>query len=108
MYKRQEQYTSIADRYMLGMPSVSVNGIDYTANVITDSQRFHLLQGRTCQNPNEVVLTEFVASDLGVRVGDTITVAASLGSAEYRVTGIYQCANDMGAKMCIRDSYCPM
>lgn len=94
-----EQYTSIADRYMLGMPSVSVNGIDYTANVITDSQRFHLLQGRTCQNPNEVVLTEFVASDLGVRVGDTITVAASLGSAEYRVTGIYQCANDMGANI---------
>ncbi|EEG30505.1 efflux ABC transporter, permease protein [[Clostridium] methylpentosum DSM 5476] len=94
-----EQYTSIADQYMLGMPSVSVNGIDYTANVITDSQRFHLLQGRTCQNPNEVVLTEFVASDLGVRVGDTITVAASLGSAEYRVTGIYQCANDMGANI---------
>ena len=51
---------------MLGMPNVSVNGIDYTANVITDPQRFHLLAGRTCQNTNEVVLTEFVAADLGL------------------------------------------
>lgn len=93
------KYTDVTDRYMLGMPNVSVNGIDYTANVITDPQRFHLLAGRTCQNPNEVVLTEFVAADLGVQIGDAITVASSLGSEEYTVTGIYQCANDMGANI---------
>ena len=91
-----ESYTSITDSYDLAMPSVSVNGVDMTANVITEPERFHLLSEQTCRNSNEVVLTEFVAADLGVSVGDTVTVAGALGSGEYVVSGIYQCANDMG------------
>ena len=91
-----ESYTAITDFYMLGMPNVSVNGVDMTANVITEPERFHLLSGQTCRETDEVVLTEFVAADLGVSVGDTVTVAGALGSGEYVVSGIYQCANDMG------------
>lgn len=91
-----ESYTSITDSYDLAMPSVSVNGVDMTANVITEPERFHLLSGQTCREADEVVLTEFVAADLGVSVGDTVTLAGSLGSGEYVVSGIYQCANDMG------------
>ena len=93
------EYTNITDQYMLAMPNVSVNGVDYTANVITEPERFHLLEGHTCQNPNEVVLTEFVAADLGVSIGDTVTVAGSRGNGQYTVSGIYQCANDMGANI---------
>lgn len=81
---------------LLAMPTVSVNGVDMTANVITEPERFHILSGRTCQAADEVVLTEFVAADLGVAVGDTVTLAGTLGSGEYTVSGIYQCANDMG------------
>ena len=91
-----ESYTTITDSYGLAMPSVSVNGVDMTANVITEPERFHLLSGQTCREADEVVLTEFVAADLGVSVGDTVTVAGALGSGEYAVSGIYQCANDMG------------
>lgn len=94
-----ERYTSITDQYMLAMPSVSVNGVDYTSNVITEPERFQMLTGRTCVEPNEVVLTEFVAADMGVLVGDTVTIAGNLGSGEYTVSGIYQCANDMGANI---------
>lgn len=93
------EYTGVTDQYLLAMPSVSVNGVDYTANVITQPQRFHILEGRTCENPNEVVLTEFSAVDLGVSIGDTVTVAGRLGSGGYTVSGIYQCANDMGANL---------
>lgn len=92
-------HTQITGSYMLAMPSVSVNGIDYTANVITQPEQFHILEGRTSQTPDEVVLTEFVASDLGVGVNDTVTLTSDLGSAEYFVSGIYQCANDMGANI---------
>lgn len=81
---------------LLAMPTVSVNGMDMTANVITEPERFHILSGRTCQAADEVVLTEFVAADLGVSVDDTVTLAGTLGSGEYTVSGIYQCANDMG------------
>ena len=91
-----ENYTEITDSYLLGMPGVTVNGMDMTANVITEPERFHLLSGQTCREAGEVVLTEFVAEDLGVSVGDTVIVAGNRGSGEYMVSGIYQCANDMG------------
>lgn len=93
------RYTGITDQYMLAMPSVSAQGVDYTANVITQPGRFHMLEGRTCENPDEVVLTEFAAADLGVSIGDTITLTGNLASSEYTVSGIYQCANDMGANL---------
>ncbi len=92
-------YTDITDRYMLAMPGVAVEGIDYTANVITEPERFHLLAGETCKADNEIVLTESVAADLNVKIGDTVSVSGELGSSEYRVSGIYQCANDMGANV---------
>lgn len=92
-------YTNITDKYMLAMPSVSVEGMDITVNVITEPERFHMLQGQTCMAPDEIVLTEFVASDLNVGIGDKVLVSAGLGSSEYRISGIYQCANDMGANV---------
>ena len=89
-------YTEITDSYLLAMPGISVDGVDYTANVITDPERFHIMEGRTSRNDDEIVLTEFVAADLGVSIGDTVTVKADSGSAGYTVSGIYTCANDMG------------
>lgn len=91
--------TGITDQYMLAMPSVSAQGVDYTANVITQPGRFHMLEGSACENPDEVVLTEFAAADLGVSIGDTITLTGNLDSSEFTVSGIYQCANDMGANL---------
>lgn len=90
------QYSEITDSYLLAMPSVSVNGVDYTANAISEPERFHILEGRTCTAENEIVLTEFVAANLGVTIGDTVTVQGDMVSGEYVITGIYSCANDMG------------
>lgn len=90
------QYTQVTDTYLLAMPGVAVEGIDCTANVISEPERFHILEGSTCYGDNEIVITEFIAADLGVSIGDTLTVSASLGEAEYVISGIYSCANDMG------------
>ena len=92
-------YTDITDSYLLAMPSVSVDGTSYTANVISEPERFHMMQGRTCQGEREIVVTEFVAKDLNLAVGDKMTVRGDAGSGEYTVSGIYQCANDMGANI---------
>lgn len=89
-------YTEITDSYLLAMPSVAVNGVDYTANVIDQPERFHILEGRTCTAKNEIVITEFIAANFGLGIGDTVTVSGGLGSGEYTITGIYSCANDMG------------
>ena len=72
------EYTNITDQYMLAMPSISVEGTDYTANVITQPERFHMLQGQSCMGADEIVLTEFVAADLNVGIGDMVTVSAGL------------------------------
>ena len=39
---RIRSYTDITDTYMLAMPGVAVNGVDYTANVISEPGRFHI------------------------------------------------------------------
>lgn len=100
------RYTDIMDSYLLAMPGVAVNGVDYTANVISEPDRFHIMDGKSCMADNEIVLTEFVAADLGVKIGDSLTVKGNIGAAEYIVSGIYQCANDMGGNIGIsREGY---
>lgn len=91
--------TPLEEWVEIAMPGVSINGVDYTANVITEPERFHILSERTCLKADETVLTEFVAGDLGVGIGDTVAVSGGAGSMPYRVSGIYQCANDMGANV---------
>lgn len=92
-------YTDITDSYLLAMPSVAVEGVDYTANVISEPERFHILSGRTCTAENEIVITEFVAADLNLNIGDSLTVTGDSGSDTYIISGIYSCANDMGANV---------
>lgn len=89
-------FTGITDSYLLAMPGVAVNGVDYTANVIDQPERFHILRGRTCRTDSEIVVTESIAAHFGLELGDTVTVSGALGSGEYTVTGVYSCANDMG------------
>lgn len=92
-------YTDIIDSYLLAMPSISVNGTNYTANVITEPERFHISRGQTSREADQVVLTEALAADLGADVGDSVTIRGNKGSSEFTVSGIYHCANDMGANL---------
>lgn len=94
--KMVRSFTEITDSYLLAMPSVALKGVDYTANVIDQPERFHILEGRTCMAENEIVVTEFIAAYFGLNIGDAVAVSGGLGSGEYFITGIYSCANDMG------------
>ena len=94
--KTIREYTEITDTYVLAMPTASLNGISYTANVIDEPERFHILKGRTCIADNEIVITEFIAANFGLAIGDTVTVRGDNGSGEYIISGIYSCANGMG------------
>lgn len=90
------KYAEITEHYVLAMQSVTVNGVDFTANVTDQPQRFHIMEGRACTGDDEIVITEFIASDFGVGIGDTVTVSGGPNSDTYIITGIYSCANDMG------------
>lgn len=99
MEETVQNYSEITDSYALAMPSVSVNGTNHTANVITEPERFHISRGETSRNADEVVLTETLALDLGVDVGDAVSIRGDVGTKEFIVSGIYHCANDMGANL---------
>ena len=104
--KTIRSYSEIIDVYVLAMPNVTVNGVDFTANVIDQPERFHLIEGLPAMADNEIVITEFVAADFGVGIGDSLTIGADLGNHAYRISGIYSCANDMGQNIGIsREGY---
>lgn len=93
-----EWYSPIRETYELAMENVTVNGQEYEANVLNDTDWFHILKGRACEG-NSILITDTVASELQLSIGDTVKVAANGRSETYQVSGIYQCANGMGSNI---------
>lgn len=92
-------YADIEEVYELAMQNVLVNGMDYTANIINEPSYFHIIRGQTSRGNDEIVVTESVAKDLGIDIGDIVNILYENKSADYKVVGIYQCANEMGANI---------
>lgn len=93
------KYTDITDSYALAMPGVAIDGVDVTANVITEPERFHIQKGRTIQAADEIVITETIAADQNLHLHDAITITHNGKESLYHIVGIYQCANDMGSNI---------
>lgn len=85
------QYQTI--RYLTG----KIEHSDCMVNVISHPEYYNILDGRTCRYENEVVVTEVIAGENGISIGDTVKVSINGKKMEYLVTGISQCANEMGA-----------
>ena len=91
-------YSPIKETYELAMQSVTVNGQEYTANVLNDTKWFHVLSGDVCDG-DSILITDTVANELALSIGDTVQVAANGRMENYTVSGIYQCANGMGSNI---------
>lgn len=91
-------YSPIRETYELAMESVTVNGLEYEANVLNDTEWFHVLSGHVCDG-DSILITDTVASELQLSIGDIVRVAANGRSEAYQVSGIYQCANGMGGNI---------
>ncbi len=91
-------YSPVRETYELAMESVTVNGTEYTANVLNNTDYFHVLSGKVCGG-SEVLITDTVASEQGLAIGDTVRIAAGGRAEEYTVSGIYMCANGMGSNI---------
>lgn len=93
------RHDPIREIYGLAMLNASIEGADCTANVIDNTSKLHIISGRTPENPDEIVVTKYIAENIGKSVGDEVTVESGGSSAVYRISGIYQCANEMGANI---------
>lgn len=92
-----ESYSNIEKKYQLQNIYLMLDGCQIMCMVCEAPEEIEsVLEGRTCQYDNEILVTEFVADDLELQIGDTVIVAANDKKEEYMVSGIYQCANDMG------------
>lgn len=91
-------YSPIEDTYELAMESVTLNGHEYTANVLDDTEWFHVTEGNVCDE-NGILITETVASEENLCLGDSVVIAADGRMESFVVSGIYQCANGMGSNI---------
>lgn len=73
----------ISDAYLLRMTKGTVNNMEYILYSISKPEYYHILEGRTCKYANEIVITEFVAEDLGVKIGDTVQVAYQGSAGDF-------------------------
>lgn len=91
-------YSPVSETYELAMQSVTLNGQEYTANVLDETKYFHVLEGNVCGD-SEILITHTVANEQGLSIGDMVEIAASGRTKQYVVSGIYQCANGMGTNI---------
>lgn len=92
-----ESRSHIVDSYQFKMERGFLNQTEYLMNVISEPEYYNILEGRTCLYRNELVMTKLVADELGVGIGDSVSLGVEGREQEFIITGIYQCANDIGA-----------
>lgn len=96
--KEIKSYTAIEKQYQVKSQYLMIDGCQCYCYITDAPEEYStILEGRTCQYDNEILITEFVARDLKLQIGDMVTVASGEDKEEYLISGIYQSANDMGA-----------
>ena len=58
-------------------------------------------EGRTCLYDNEILITKFIAEDLGITIGDEVTISSGSKKAKFMVSGLYQNSSDMGSNFAL-------
>ncbi|MBR6316648.1 MAG: hypothetical protein IKR58_06570 [Lachnospiraceae bacterium] len=63
---------------------------------IENTTNMTVLEGRVAKHDNEIMMTGAACDDLGVTVGDVVTIEYAEKTAEYLITGTYQRMDRMG------------
>lgn len=86
----------VAASYEFKMERATINGFECPMNVMSKPEYFNVVEGRSCKYENELLVTDVIADAIEVEIGDTVLVSYKGTDKEFIITGIYQCANDMG------------
>jgi putative ABC transport system permease protein len=91
-------YTQIESSFHKKWEYLMFENYQLIAFVFDDPQEFSsVYEGRTCLYDNEILITKFIAEDLGINIGDEVTISSGSKKAEFMVSGLYQNASDMGS-----------
>lgn len=93
-----QSYSEIQSNFGVAHMYLSIEGSQINALVVEKPEAIqNILKGRVCRYDNEIVITEFLAKELGVEMGDSLTVQSGEHKEEFLISGYYQNANDMGS-----------
>jgi ABC-type lipoprotein release transport system permease subunit len=91
------ELSPIVTSFQIGNNYFTVNGEEYHGSIYSDPTVMKsILKGRVPTYDNEIVITEIVADEMGLQMGDTIIVGNEDIEDEYIISGIYQSTSDLG------------
>ena len=91
------EYSEIEKSYYMSSLYLSLNGEELYCSIYRDPEMIPGIQkGRAPLYENEIVITNIVAEELGLKMGDKVIVSHSGEKAEYIISGLNQSLNDTG------------
>lgn len=94
--KTVKKYSAIEKKYYLISEYVSINGGENMCMVYKNPEVLTTLKGRAPLYDNEIVVTEILAEELGLKMGDEVRLSRLDKKAKYIISGIYQSLTDTG------------
>ena len=91
-----KKYDPIHRKYFSTGTYISINGEEIYCCVDFYPEDIITTKGRAPKYDNEIVITEIVADELDIKLGDTVNVAKFNNHKEFVVCGIYQSMADTG------------
>lgn len=91
-----ENYTDIENKYYMNNIFLSINGNETMCAIYKNPEAIIMLEGRYPQYDNEIVVTDILAEERDLKIGDKVTVSNKDISEEYVITGLNTYANALG------------
>lgn len=98
MEETVERYSAIEKKYYLSTVYFSINGEERVCQIYknTDALETFVTKGRSPLYNNEIVITEILADDLGLKMGDEVTISNNGTKSKYVISGIFVSMSDAG------------
>lgn len=92
-----EEYTNIEKKYYLYTHYLSINGEELHCTIYKNPEAItNLTKGRAPLYSNEIVITDILADELNLNMGDKVAVSYRDKKSEFIISGFYQSINDTG------------
>ena len=91
-----ENKTEIERRYFYDNYQMLIDGNEYSCNIYKNPEFIVMEEGRAPEYDNEIAVTDFLAKELNLKIGDKVAISRQNYEYEYLITGINIYANELG------------
>lgn len=98
MEETVERYSAIEKKYYASAVSFLINDEEIMGLVYKnpDVLETFVTNGRAPLYDNEIVITEILADELGLEIGDEVTISKNGNKAKYVISGVFKSGNNTG------------